>query len=112
MDTRNFADWLQILGNLGIVIGLFFVGFQLVVLSAVGDFSDRIDVQPGPFYFDIELFNVSSPASGRIGESDFIERAVHVEYMFCNGIFIAFIIPAAAGIGQNPERMFTGILVA
>lgn len=29
METRKLADWLQILGNVGIFVGLFFVGFQL-----------------------------------------------------------------------------------
>ena len=29
MEARKIADWLQVLGNLGIVLGLFFVGLQL-----------------------------------------------------------------------------------
>ena len=84
METRRLADWLQILGNVGIVIGLIFVGFQL--------YQDRqlklADLAAG--YFDSRIL-ANSAAMGDEPFKSIVKAAVSHETMTAEDAYIFFL---------------------
>jgi hypothetical protein len=84
MDTRKLADWLQILGNVGIVIGLFFVGFQIYQDRQL----KRAELAAG--YFENRIL-ANSVAMGEDPQVSIVKAAVDPDAMTPEDAYVYFL---------------------
>jgi len=81
MDTSKAANWLQIIGNVGIVLGLVFVGFQL--------YQDRqlklAELSAG--YFDSRIL-ANSASMGEDPQKSIVKAAISPSTMTAEDAYV------------------------